>query len=354
MRAGRHGRWRKSKTRAVCSSQSARGIAGPSAAITFCPRGLVALHQPRDPAAAGRRSASMLPGLVAKELCDNALDAADAAGTPRRRRDQRRRRGNLTVEDHGTGIPGATPEQIASLFCVARPMVSSKLLRRPSAGRRRQRAARLPRLSHRDPRQAGHRDRQHPGRTGARDRRHQPHRQRRHDRADQGPDPDGDRRRCTIHRGASGLGRGRHRTGAAVGPARLHRPPFAALVRPRSLPRAAARRGRQYLGPAVPRRAGRLHRKPGADQDRRPVPAPPCRLPGRRRGRRIAHRCPGRDQAAEAQGAASAGPGCGGHRRLRDRRGHVHRRRTCAAAPRSRSSSSAGPTRSSRTNKRTG
>ena len=42
--------------------------------------------------------------------------------------------GNLTVADQGTGIPDATPEQIAHLFCVARPMLSSKLLRRPTRG----------------------------------------------------------------------------------------------------------------------------------------------------------------------------------------------------------------------------
>jgi hypothetical protein len=74
-----------------------------------------------------------LARLVVKEFVDNALDAADAAGRPgvvTVSVDH----GALTVVDYGTGIPGATPEQLARLFCVARPMVSSKLLRRPSRG----------------------------------------------------------------------------------------------------------------------------------------------------------------------------------------------------------------------------
>ena len=79
-------------------------------------------------------SASMLPWLVAKELCDNALDTADAAGHPGAVEVSVDAAGTLIVKDHGAGIPGATPEQLAHLFCVARPMVSSKLLRRPSRG----------------------------------------------------------------------------------------------------------------------------------------------------------------------------------------------------------------------------
>ena len=43
-------------------------------------------------------------------------------------------------------------------------------------------------------------------------------------------------------------------------------------------------------------------------RDRRPVPSPRGRLSGRHRGRRTADRRPGRDQAAEAHGAAPAGP----------------------------------------------
>jgi hypothetical protein len=76
----------------------------------------------------------MLPWLVAKEFCDNALDAADAAGRPGAVEIGVDHYGNLTVADEGTGIPDATPQQIARLFCVARPMLSSKLLRKPSRG----------------------------------------------------------------------------------------------------------------------------------------------------------------------------------------------------------------------------
>jgi hypothetical protein len=64
---------------------------------------------------------SMLPLLVAKEFCDNALDSADAAGRPGAVEIGVDHHGNLIVDDQGTGIPGATPEQIACLFCVARP-----------------------------------------------------------------------------------------------------------------------------------------------------------------------------------------------------------------------------------------
>jgi hypothetical protein len=78
--------------------------------------------------------ASMLPWLVAKEFCDNALDGADAAGRPGAVEIGVDSHGNLIVADQGTGIAGATPEQMAGLFCVARRMVSSKLLRCPTRG----------------------------------------------------------------------------------------------------------------------------------------------------------------------------------------------------------------------------
>ena len=78
--------------------------------------------------------ASLLPWLVAKEFCDNALDAADAASNPGAVAISVDDDGSLTVTDHGIGIPNATPEQLASLFCVTRPMLSSKLLRRPTRG----------------------------------------------------------------------------------------------------------------------------------------------------------------------------------------------------------------------------
>ena len=79
-------------------------------------------------------SASMLPWLVVKELGDNALDSADAAGHPGAVEISVDPHGNLIVTDAGTGLPDATAEQIARLFCVDRAMVSSKLLRRPTRG----------------------------------------------------------------------------------------------------------------------------------------------------------------------------------------------------------------------------
>ena len=67
--------------------------------------------------------------LVLKELGDNALDT----GT---RIDAGLIGGNANayyVEDNGSGLDG-TPEEIASLFSIARPMRSSKLLRLPQRG----------------------------------------------------------------------------------------------------------------------------------------------------------------------------------------------------------------------------
>jgi hypothetical protein len=70
---------------------------------------------------------SKLRRLVLKELTDNGLDTA--AGV---------RIGQLTsggyfVEDAGDGIDG-TPADVARLFSIARPMVSTKLLRLPTRG----------------------------------------------------------------------------------------------------------------------------------------------------------------------------------------------------------------------------
>jgi hypothetical protein len=74
---------------------------------------------------------SRLAHLVAKELADNALDEADAAG------------GGVTVtlgdgpnyfvEDTGRGFD-EPPEGVARLFSINRPMVSAKLLRLPTRG----------------------------------------------------------------------------------------------------------------------------------------------------------------------------------------------------------------------------
>jgi hypothetical protein len=78
--------------------------------------------------------AAELPRLVVKELVDNALDAADAAGRPGAVEISIDKHGNLIVRDQGTGIVDATPNRLAALFCVARLMLSSKLLRRPTRG----------------------------------------------------------------------------------------------------------------------------------------------------------------------------------------------------------------------------
>jgi hypothetical protein len=70
--------------------------------------------------------AELLIRLVLKELADNALDAGasvEAAQT----------RGGYFVEDDGPGIDG-TPEEIARLFSISRPLVSTKLLRLPTRG----------------------------------------------------------------------------------------------------------------------------------------------------------------------------------------------------------------------------
>ena len=68
-----------------------------------------------------------LAQLIVKELVDNALDAAGAC-------DVGLLEGNgFFVEDRGDGIPGC-PEEIADLFSIRRPLVSSKLLRLPTRG----------------------------------------------------------------------------------------------------------------------------------------------------------------------------------------------------------------------------
>ena len=63
-----------------------------------------------------------------KELADNGLDSG--AEVQRRRAPEGR---GYFVEDDGPGIDG-TPEEIARLFSIARPMVSTKLLRLPTRG----------------------------------------------------------------------------------------------------------------------------------------------------------------------------------------------------------------------------
>src|SRR6266446_1360629 len=69
--------------------------------------------------------------LVLKELADNALDTGSAihAGLV----DPEKNMDLFFVEDYGPGLDG-TPEEIASLFSIKRPMRSSKLLRLPQRG----------------------------------------------------------------------------------------------------------------------------------------------------------------------------------------------------------------------------
>lgn len=68
-----------------------------------------------------------LPRLVVKELVDNALDAGGRATMDLAE-------GNgFRIEDDGPGIPG-TDEEIAGLFSIRRPLVSTKLLRLPTRG----------------------------------------------------------------------------------------------------------------------------------------------------------------------------------------------------------------------------
>ena len=72
--------------------------------------------------------AKWLRRLVLKEIGDNALDVSTNI------RSGGLLDGHYFVEDKGPGLDG-TPEQIAELYSMARPMRSSKLSRLPSAAR---------------------------------------------------------------------------------------------------------------------------------------------------------------------------------------------------------------------------
>ena len=72
-------------------------------------------------------AANKLRRLIMKELTDNALDTSALV------RIGQLPDGGYFVEDDGDGIDGK-PEQIARLFSIARPMVSTKLLRLPTRG----------------------------------------------------------------------------------------------------------------------------------------------------------------------------------------------------------------------------
>ena len=74
-------------------------------------------------------------GVAAKQAAPSGAEGADRQRA--RHRSQRPHRrlpdGGYFVEDDGGGIDG-TPEEIARLFSIARPMVSTKLLRLPTRG----------------------------------------------------------------------------------------------------------------------------------------------------------------------------------------------------------------------------
>jgi hypothetical protein len=72
---------------------------------------------------------ALLPQLVLKELVDNGLDAGERTHVTIERLD-----GNcFAVTDDGPGI-GGSPGDVARLFSIDRPMVSTKLIRLPSRG----------------------------------------------------------------------------------------------------------------------------------------------------------------------------------------------------------------------------
>jgi hypothetical protein len=71
--------------------------------------------------------------LLAKELADNALDAADAASRPGQVSIRKFDRNTYVVSDLGNGLD-LSPEALAALFAVHRPRVSTKFLRKPERG----------------------------------------------------------------------------------------------------------------------------------------------------------------------------------------------------------------------------
>jgi hypothetical protein len=74
----------------------------------------------------------LLPQLVIKELVDNGLDNGSHVQIETITNENEDVVG-YAIEDDGAGIDG-TPENIARLFSIARPMVSTKLLRLPTRG----------------------------------------------------------------------------------------------------------------------------------------------------------------------------------------------------------------------------
>ena len=82
------------------------------------------LHPDRLSQKAGAPKAH-LRRMAIKELVDNALDAADNATLSALDED------TFVVEDDG---PGIAAEKVVALFSVTRPMMSTKLVRRPTRG----------------------------------------------------------------------------------------------------------------------------------------------------------------------------------------------------------------------------
>jgi hypothetical protein len=72
-------------------------------------------------------SAERLRRLVLKELADNGLDTGGSITVDQIDAD------HFVIEDDGPGIDG-TPEDVAALFSIKRPMRSAKLLRKPQRG----------------------------------------------------------------------------------------------------------------------------------------------------------------------------------------------------------------------------
>jgi hypothetical protein len=73
-------------------------------------------------------SSGKLTRLVMKEIADNGLDINAQVSVGKLAKGR-----SYYIEDNGSGIDG-TPEQIAELFSIARPMISTKLLRLPTRG----------------------------------------------------------------------------------------------------------------------------------------------------------------------------------------------------------------------------
>ena len=192
------GRLPKSKIRRTPPPKSARGIARTASTSVYSSPARTARFTPASrPCRRAGVTAGTLPWLVIKEFCDNALDSADAAGHPGAVEISVDPRGNLTVTDEGTGIPDATPEQIATVL--RRPTDAQQQTFAPTdQGAWQSVEGCLGYLT--ATAAACHRDRRHPGGTGARDRRHQPHRQQQARSSHrQGLRLIASHRRCAVH-----------------------------------------------------------------------------------------------------------------------------------------------------------